>query len=276
MESLPAIDTRPLFEPLHQELIGLLESLNPDDWLRPTLAGTWRIRDVAAHLLDGQLRALSVLRDGHIDPPATAIDGYPTLVSYLNQTNKEWITASQRLSPNVLLDLLRSTGTTTSTVYSSLRLNDPAVFPVSWAGEEASKNWMHLGREFTEWWHHQMQIRDAVGQVEKLLDRRWLSPLFDISLRALPYSYRKFDAPPNSTLEVVIGNERWSLVKRKDRWQLFGGARPYPTTRLRLAPDAAWRILFNAWSEEEALLHCEIEGDSALAEPFLASRSVMV
>src|SRR5436305_15018442 len=48
-----------LFAPLHRELIALLRGLTPEQWERPTVAGAWRVRDVAAHLLDGMLRRLS-------------------------------------------------------------------------------------------------------------------------------------------------------------------------------------------------------------------------
>jgi hypothetical protein len=69
MEPLTPVDTRELFAPLHAELIGLLRGLSDADWERPTVAGAWRVRDVAAHLLDGDLRKLSAGRDGHQMPP---------------------------------------------------------------------------------------------------------------------------------------------------------------------------------------------------------------
>jgi hypothetical protein len=46
-----------------------------------------------------------------------------------------------------------------------------APFGVAWAGETRSANWLDTGREYTERWHHQMQIRDAVG-APPLLERR--------------------------------------------------------------------------------------------------------
>jgi hypothetical protein len=45
-----------------QELIGLLRSLAPGEWDTQTIAGTWKVRDVAAHLLDTVLRKLSMVR----------------------------------------------------------------------------------------------------------------------------------------------------------------------------------------------------------------------
>ena len=45
---MTAIDTAPLFGPLHAELLALLRGLSADDWQRPTVAGRWLVRDVAA------------------------------------------------------------------------------------------------------------------------------------------------------------------------------------------------------------------------------------
>ena len=65
LDALHPLDTRPLFAPLHLELIELLRGLGGADWTRPTVAGSWRVRDVVAHLLDVQARDVSMLRDGH-------------------------------------------------------------------------------------------------------------------------------------------------------------------------------------------------------------------
>ena len=52
-----------LIPKLDQLLIYLLEGLSVDDWDKQTIAGRWTVKDVAAHLLDGNLRTLSMLRD---------------------------------------------------------------------------------------------------------------------------------------------------------------------------------------------------------------------
>jgi len=59
------ISTLPLFAELDRLLLELLRSLTPEDWQRPTLARQWTVQDVAAHLLDGNLRTLAMLRNGH-------------------------------------------------------------------------------------------------------------------------------------------------------------------------------------------------------------------
>jgi len=128
MRPLEPLYTAHLFPPLHAELIALLRSLTPEDWERPTVAGSWRVRDVVAHLLD-----------------------------------------------------------------------------VS-------------GRE----------------------------------------------------------EEVWSVIREDGRWQIRQGVASRPAAIVETDADTAWRLLYNALPREAALERVSIEGDAALVEPFLSTRSVMV
>ncbi|NJN42677.1 MAG: hypothetical protein HC811_11030 [Flammeovirgaceae bacterium] len=49
------IDTLPSFPKLDEKLLEVSENLNPSDWEMKTLAAKWTIKDVAAHLLDGNI-----------------------------------------------------------------------------------------------------------------------------------------------------------------------------------------------------------------------------
>jgi hypothetical protein len=138
---------------------------------------------------------------------------------------------------------------------------------------------MHIGREYTEWWHHQMQIRDAVGAEPVLLATRWLAPLLDVSMRVLPHTFRNVTAEPGTALVVHIegaANWRWSLVRGKTAWQLFQGAAPQATTAVHLDPDTAWRLLYHALTPEEAARRVTVEGEQRLAASLFEARSVMV
>lgn len=84
------IETVHLFQELDEKLISLLRSLTPDDWNRPTVARLWSVKDVAAHLLDGNLRVISASRDGHSNVPERKINSYQDLVGYLNELNADW------------------------------------------------------------------------------------------------------------------------------------------------------------------------------------------
>jgi uncharacterized protein (TIGR03083 family) len=277
MKPLAPLYTADLFPPLHAELIALLQGLAPEDWERPTVAGSWRVRDVAAHLLDGDLRKLSVYRDGYLAPPEEPIGDYGDLVRFLNRLNADWVVAARRLSPRVLVELLAASGTAVSELVASLPPHEPAIFPVAWAGEERSENWFDIGREYTERWHHQMQIRDAAG-APLLLESRWLHPLLDLSVRALPRAYESVDAEDGTAVvfQVADREEAWSVIREDGRWKILQGAAPEPSAVVRADADTAWRLLYNALPREAALERVSIEGDAALVEPLLSTRSVMV
>jgi uncharacterized protein (TIGR03083 family) len=278
VEPLSPLYTADLFPPLHRELLALLRGLTPADWERPSIAGSWRVRDVAAHLLDVDLRKLSIQRDGHLVPPEEPIGSYGDLVRFLNRLNADWVAASRRLSPRVLVDLLALTGPAVSELVASLPPHEPALFSVAWAGEDQSENWFDIGREYTERWHHQMQIRDAVG-APLLLERRWLHPLLDLSVRALPRAYESVMADEGMAVVFEVTGaeaEAWSLIRNAGGWSVFHGAASEPAAAVRADPDTSWRLLYNALPPEAALKRVRIEGDATLAAPLLSTRSIMV
>ena len=278
LEPSSPLYTTDLFPPLHHELITLLRGLSPEDWGRPTVAEEWKVRDLVAHLLDIDLRKLSVNRDGHLAAPPGPIRSNDELVRFLNGLNAEWVAAARRLSPQVLVELLSFTGPLISELVASLPPHEVSVFSVSWAGESESENWFDVGRDYTERWHHQMQIRDAVG-APLLLERRWLYPLLDLSFRALPHAYREVHAPGGTAVTVRISGDAvgaWSVIRSDGAWRLYRGAAPQSAATVTLDPDSAWRLLYNALPVRQAKQRSRVEGDASLAEPLFVMRSVMV
>lgn len=259
-------DVADLFAPLHRELIALLRGLTPEQWERPTVAGAWRVRDVAAHLLDTMLRKLS--RGGGGVPAMS----YEEVVTLINELNAAGVAYWQRVSTGVLADLLERAGAEVARLVEALDPHAPASIPVAWAGETQSENWMDVGREYTEWWHHQMQIRDAV-KAPLLLTARWLAPLLDFSMRALPRAYASLDAAEGTTVSIYIDGEAWTVRRENASWVLYEGATDTPTATIRLDADTAWRLFYNALRGRAAAV---ISGDATLAEPLFRTRSVMV
>jgi Mycothiol maleylpyruvate isomerase N-terminal domain len=66
MKSPSPILVANLFPELRGLLLSLLGDLTAEDWLRPTAAGEWNVKDIAAHLLGGDIGSLSRRRDGHV------------------------------------------------------------------------------------------------------------------------------------------------------------------------------------------------------------------
>jgi len=279
VEELGSVETAHLFAGLHRNLIELLRGLEAADWSRPTLAGEWTVRDVVAHLLDGQVRRLSFQRDrlpiGGTDGPAA---GYAGLVAFLNELNATWISAARRMSPRVLIEFLELTGPQVAGLFASLDPTAPGFLSVAWADENESANWFDVGREYTEQWHHQAQIRDAVG-APALVGREWLHPVLELSLRAFRRGFKDVRAAPGSSLVVHVTGEAgdtWSVVAEEGGWVVYRGEPTTATARARMDADAAWRLFFNALPDPEARRRIAGEGDSALVERLFTVRGVMV
>jgi hypothetical protein len=277
---MTTLDTAPLFGPLHAELLALLRDLSDDDWHRPTVAGSWRVRDIAAHLLDVDLRKVAVGRDGHVLPPDAPITSARDLTRFINHINAAGVQFGERLSPRLLVDLLEVTGGWVTALVGSLPLHGRSTFAVSWAGEAESENWMDTGREYTERWHHQMQIRDAVGASLTLLQPRWMTPLLDISAFAFPPAYAGVAAAPGTAVQFEVTGETagvWSIVVAGDgRWRVQAGDTAAPACVVRATADTAWRLLFNSLSAEQIRDNVSVSGDLRLAVPLLRARSVIV
>ncbi|WP_044513599.1 maleylpyruvate isomerase N-terminal domain-containing protein [Hymenobacter sp. DG25B] len=263
---------------LDEKLLALLRSLHPEDWERPTLAPGWRVRDVALHLLDGNLRTLSMLRDGYFGQ-APASGSYADVVSFLNKLNADWVAAGQRLSPAVITWLLALSGPEYQQYLASLDPEAPAVFSVAWAGEEQSANWFHIAREYTEKWHHQQQIRQAVGQEAALFTAELYYPFLDTCLRALPHQYRNTEAVAGTTLLISItgeGGGHWLLRRLPAGWQLEAPVTTQmPTTHITLAGAVAWRLFTKSLPRPQAEQHVHTSGEARLAEPLFSMLTVM-
>src|SRR5262249_33730526 len=146
-----------LFPILEDLLIELLRSLTPAEWEAQTIVPRWVVKDIAAHLLDTQLRKLSVVRDGYVRE--TPVIASPSdLVAFINRLNAEGVAIYGRLSPAVLISLMEFASRASAAFHLALDPFSPAAFAVSWAGESQSLNWFDTAREFTERWHHQQQI----------------------------------------------------------------------------------------------------------------------
>ena len=184
---------------------------------------------------------------------------------------------ARRLSPRILLELLKATGPQVATLFGSLDPESPAFFSVAWAGESSSKSWFDVGREYTERWHHQQQIRLAVD-APLLNEPRWLQPVIDISVRALPHRYAATPAAEGDRVQVEIrgpSGGTWSLVRQESSWGLFAGTAEAPeTTRISLDEDTAWRVFFKALPLD-APPPIVLSGRADLGRAFLTAWAVM-
>ena len=230
MESEDIVVTH-LFPPERASLVELLSSLPAGQWQAPTVCPGWSVKDVALHLLGGDIDLLSRRRDGAApaDAPVQPAS-FQELVASLDRLNQTWVEATRRISPRLLCELLAVTGEATRRYLTSLDLF-AVEESVSWIRPGPVPNWLDVARQYTERWTHQQQIRDAV-EVPGLKEPAFLAPVLATLVHALPRAFSDVSAAVGTTVEVMIpGGGGWVL-----------GPDPHPTrlgTRCRAGASPA-------------------------------------
>jgi uncharacterized protein (TIGR03083 family) len=284
VKPLEPVLTLRLFPEERAALLDLLSSLRPNQWNAPTVCAGWSVKDIAAHLLADDLGRLARGRDGHAAAafaPAAPEDIEGQLLQFINRQNEAWVAAAYRLSPVLLIDLLRWSGGETQAYFESLDMFKMGE-PVTWAGPELAPVWFDIAREYTERWIHQSQIRDAIG-APALTEPRLFLPLLDTLVRALPHTFRETEAPEGTHVRLEIGGVGaqglaplpWSLVRDAGRWSLYDSCPNEAAATVRMDGDTAWHLFTNGISKEEALARVRIEGDVRLGGKVLETVSII-
>lgn len=279
MDTQPQIpvETAHLFPMLNQLLIGLLQSLSVEDWGRPTIAKKWTVKDIAAHLLDGHIRSISVLRDGYFEAKPESVNSYEALLDWLNWRNHLFTDTAKRISPRLLISLLETTGNQLAAHIPTLNPFDPAVFPVAWAGEETSLNWFHIAREYTEFFLHQQQIRHAVNK-PGLITPQLFYPFMDTFMYGMPHALRHLQAPLDSRISIKINSEaggEWHFAKQANGWQRIHEPTSEIDCLVTMDPDTAWQLFSKGISPQQALPLVQMTGNTDFGLSVLNMVAVM-
>ncbi len=276
IEPLKPVFTAHLFPKLDGMLLELLRSLAPEDWERQTVSPKWKVKDVAAHLLDTALRGVSVGRDGYV-VESPRITSAADLAAFINRLNGEGVTVYRRLSPLVLIRLVEVAAKSLAEFHASRDPQAMAPYGVSWAGEEKSANWFDTAREFTERWHHQQQIRLAVNK-PGIMTRELYHPVLDCFLRALPFAYHSVTAKPGSFVQFNISGEcggSWYLYRAEESWQLAEEPVAEKTAETTIPQEIAWRIFTKGIDRESAQSQVRVTGDVKLGRRVLGMISIV-
>jgi uncharacterized protein (TIGR03083 family) len=263
-----------LFPEILDALLELLASLSPEDWHRPTACAGWTVKDVALHLLGGEIGNLSRRRDGHTI--SADIGGWEELVRFVNDWNQGWVHSARRTSPRLVIDLLRLTGAQMNDYFRSL---DPYATggPVHWVGPHPAPVWLDLAREYTERWHHQQHIRDAAGR-PGLKQPRFFAPVLRAFAWALPRALQDTDAAGSACVTLTITGEsggRWSAMHEAGAWRLYEGAPERPQAEAVMDEDVAWRLFTRGLDPSRAQKQILVNGDPALGLSVLGMVSII-
>jgi uncharacterized protein (TIGR03083 family) len=256
-----------LFPEERELLLTLLEQLTSEDWARPTACPGWSVKDIALHLLGDEMGILSRTRDGfsYGSPDIGADDPWGDLVNWLGDWNEKWVAAMRRISPRLLVELLRFTGDEVYTCFKSL---DPFEIggAVSWAGPDPAPKWLDIAREYTERWVHHQQIRDALGR-PGLYEPKYFAPVLAAFTRALPHTFRDIDAHDGATVKLTISGEaggEWFTVRDTNNWKLYVQSNEHPDSHVTIDQGIAWRLFTKGIDKNRAISKSTIEGNEKL------------
>ena len=265
-----------LLRRVDEKLIDLLLSLPASEWDAQTVAPRWKVRDVAAHLLDTVLRKLSIVRDSwHVE--TIKIQSPQDVATLVNRLNEEGVTVYRRLSPPVLIDMMKIACEQSASFHESLDPFAPAAFGVSWAGEAESLNWFDTARELTERWHHQQQIREATNR-PGIMTPKLYHPVLDCFLRGLPHLYRDTEAPSGTVLLVEIAGEcggQWFLSRQSGGWELVKESTTEPAARVSIPQEIAWRVFTKGIDRDSARAQIKLQGDPHLGNRVLELTAIV-
>jgi uncharacterized protein (TIGR03083 family) len=269
----PLIDVRGLFVKERSAFLKLLDRLLVGDWDRTTVCPGWTVKDVTAHVLHDDLRRLAGMRDGHQGPPPE--DGEP-LAAFSRRVNQEWVAAARCLSARQLVELLTLTGGQVARTWQQQDLEADGA-AVSWAGLDPSPVWLDAAREFTEYWTHQQQLRDATSR-RGLTGREFLAPVLETFLRALPFTLRNTDAALGAQVQVTITGDaamRWVATREGSGWRLDRGAAARPVVLVEADGDTMWRLCTRGITPQAARARVQVHGDLGLANQVLEIVSII-
>lgn len=268
----PKIDARPVFEHDRAVLIDLLRDVQPDEWQRPTACAPWLVRDVVAHLLGNDLSRLARTRDGHTGNSPRPGEPLP---AFIHRFNQEWVSAASRVSPAVLVDLFDTTSPQVLRMWRDLDL-DALGGPVSWAGPDPAPLWLDCARDFTEYWVHQQQIRDATDRPDTG-GPTVVHMVLDTFLRALPHTLAHREDVEGTVLTVEVdgpGGGIWSWQRSGHHWRWTSDG-PAAATTLTTDPDTLWRLCVCGIEPHNARHRVTVRGNTELADAALQIVSII-
>jgi len=270
IDEVPPVDVRGSLTAQRGRLLSLLASLSDAQWAAPTAAPQWTVKDIALHLLDGDLSWLARNRDRNRIGNISAPSGHEEFVRRLAQRNQRWVEGTRTLSPQLITGLLGWSGEELDAYLATVDLGRPS--SVYWAGEVPL--WFDLAREFTERWVHYQQIREAALPAGGDHQQDGYLPLvLRTFIWGFPHQYQA-PAPAGTTIALdITGVGVWTLTRTATGWTLEEGRAAAPAASLQMTGDAAWRLLTGARYNPHQV---QPSGERALTEPLLKVRGIIV
>jgi len=226
-------------------LLDLVRDIDPDDWLRPTPARGWDVRDTIAHLADTDEMAIATAtgRPGSLNARADAS------ASGEDVTYRGVLRGRRRSGREVCVWFESSTAALHETF---LTLDPGARVPWGIGMRPASL----VTARMMETWAHGLDVHAALGAESVDTDR--LGHIAWLATRALPYAYTVAGRePPGDPLRVELtlpSGAPWSTGPEHAANRITGSAGEYCRVFVhRLAPSDASTLRAEGAAAADAL-----------------------
>jgi uncharacterized protein (TIGR03083 family) len=272
-------DYAALFKVERARLLDLLASLGAESWSRPTPCPAWTMHGLAAHLVGDDLSLLARYRDDHhgtVPPEGVDEAGF---IAWIDDLQLEWVHAARRLSPRLVLDLLRWLGSQVAEVLAGQDLT-PVTALVTWAGPEPVPVWLDQARDLSEYWIHRQQLLEALDRRADLRPDLAV-PILDALRWALPYRLGALPARAGDAVAIEVDQPggplatTWTLLHDGSAWHFGGTGRgDWTRARLSMTADEAWRLLTGNLTPL-ARRKLRADGEPEVIDIVLATRAVI-
>ena len=173
-------------------LQALVRACSRDEWLRPTPARRWDVRDTISHLADTDEMAIDTIRGGPY-----ALNGLSARAASGDDVTFQGVMRARRLPGAAVLAWWERTSALERDLLAAL---DPAS-RVDWGiGMRATS---FVSARLMETWAHGLDVHAALGAAPQDTDR--LAAVAWLATRALPYAYTVAGRePPSEALRVEL------------------------------------------------------------------------
>jgi hypothetical protein len=195
------------------------------------------------------------------------------LDTWLNRFNQQWVDASQRISPALLIELINVAGLRFEEHVATLDL-DAVGAPVQWAtGADPAPVWLDVAREYMERYVHQQQIRRAAGRPS--LGAAFTGPVLMTAAHALP---RALDQVIRAAGTVVTftaegqGGGTWHVVRGADGWEPDPDRPDRPAAcQVRITVDGAVKL----YVRDPSAAALTWQGDAEVADALAKVKAIL-
>ena len=110
------------------------------------------------------------------------------------------------------------------------------------------------------------------------MEPRYLAPILDTFVRALPHTYRNTHADEGTHVQLSITGDSggvWSLIRENNQWNLYVDVETQADAQVVMTENDAWKLFTKTLGKEEVGKRTMINGDQQMGERILNMVSVI-